>query len=328
MGCNQAIGQKGTALEGKFIGWMWLDGKYVEQNGKMSTYRSITLNRDGTFLDHTSTTTMMILNFNARGKFTVNGDRILMKGTADAYSDDGYHKGSSTFPYERQLRIVDGMLTEIDAKNDPYYFRKEGTGAPAIPSELKLKASDPKAVALLRKVEQTYASLSAYKDHGTMTSKGGGFAAESVKFGTSFSRPSNLHFSAAEFDGEKPFKKVDIRWDGKRAMWTSDEFGKAEDRELKNVLSIVSVSLGDCSTLVPELLLPKVMRFQPFANQYPEIAFLADEMVGKTSCKVVQMKDPSASILKLWIDPSTNLILREYEDIRKTSVTYTIDSYR
>lgn len=310
-----------TDISGKYVGWMWLDNKFDPQDGSMGTTRWIELHADGTYRSHQDTKVMMDFHSDGKGTYVVAGDKITFNGSAETYMNDGYRKGTETVPQQMSLDFIDGMMRLTDGKREPFYYRKEGTGPPPTPDVLKLKPSDPAAAALLKQTVETYAHLASYRDTGTMQSQGGGFAATDVKFSTEFTRPNHLHFQCAKYDHGKKWGWTDVKWDGKKTLWSSDEYAPNTERPLGNALSIIAVDYGDEAELVPSLLIPDVLG-GPGVDRYKQIRRLPDERVGSVNCTVLELKNASPQATKLWIDPRSHLILKEFEGIRETTVTY------
>ena len=238
-------------------------------------------------------------------------------------TDDGYKKGTETGPHHLKLKLENGMLMGKDGKNDPYYYRKEGTGPPPLPTQLQLKPSDDAAVALIEKVEKTYASLRSLKVTGTVQSQGGGFVAKNANFRLLFQSPSQFRFEASVLLGSNgETDENQITWDGgAKCWWYAKEFGEITDRTLGNALSIVAVNAGPQANLLSELLLPKELG-QGALSAEPEATLLPDEKLGGKVCAVLQLRSQGASATKVWVDKSSGMILQLYEELRGITVTF------
>ena len=76
---------------------------------------------------------MMEFRLDGKGTYKISNDQITFTGTATEYIDDGYKKGSNTLNDTTSFKFRDGMIVVIDAKGEPSYFRKEGSGPPPQP---------------------------------------------------------------------------------------------------------------------------------------------------------------------------------------------------
>ncbi len=311
-----------SELAGRYVGWMFMDGEYIASDGTMGTSESLTLRADSTYAYEMQSSFMGPMSVKAEGKFERAGESLELKGTMTARARDGQKESTESGPHRLSLKLENGMLTYKDGKGDAYFFRREGTGPPPSPPELKLKASDPAAVALLRKVEKTYASLKTYLDTGTVKSQGGGFVAKDARFRTLFERPSKFRFEASQLVDGREFDRTEVTWDGSTCWWYTTEFGETTERPLGNALGIVSLTFGPEANLVPPLLMPDAFRGSGLAEIYPEISLLPDENLGDRACAVLQLRSKGAYATKLWIDKSTNMIVRLYEDLRDVTVTF------
>ncbi|MBA3725479.1 MAG: hypothetical protein H0W86_03275 [Armatimonadetes bacterium] len=312
-----------SGIAGTYVGWMFMDGRFTPTDGSLGVSQKLILRPNNSYTFQMESTAMMQASVKAQGTYSRTGDDLRLTGTMTSFMDDGYKKGSRSGPHQMSLRIENDMLAMRDGKNDPFYFRKVGTGPPPIPPELQLEESDSAALALLRKVEKTYASLLSYMDAGTVKSGGGGFVAKDAKFRTLFQRPSKFRFEASQFDGGKEFDRVEITWNGgAKCWWYTTEFGETADRPLANAMSIAAVNFGPEIDLVPPLLLPDAFRGATLAEQYPEVTLLKDEMIDGRECSVLGLKSKGTDVTKLWIDKKNHMILRLYEELREVIVTF------
>lgn len=317
--CASCFTARKDDLSGTYMGWMFMDGSYVASDGSLGVKDRLTLKGDGTYSYELVSTAMAQVTVTASGKFKRSGENLLLTGTMTATGTDGATSGSQSGPHTLELHLENGMLARSDATGVPFYYRKEGTGPPPVPEKLRLQPSEPDALALVEKVEKTYASLKSYSDTGTIKSGGGGFAAKDAKFTTAFERPSKFRFVATNLEGGKEFERTEITWDGKTCWWYSTEFGETTERPLGNALSISSVTYA-YADFVTELLLPVEMRSSRLLEKYPEATLLPDETISGKLCAVLKLKKKDSFATTLWIDKVSNLVMRISEDLRGVTV--------
>ena len=308
-------------LVGTYVGWMFINGRAVGNSPGMS--QELTLESGGKYVLQIESTVMMLASIKAEGTYKRTGDEVRFTGQQTISSDDGYKKETHSGPHVMTLKVVDGMLTAMDGKGDPYFFRKEGTGPPPLPAQLQLQPSEPAAVALLAQIEKTYSSLKSLRVTGSVKSQGGGFVAEDAKFTVLFQSPSKLRFEASIFDGKTEIDRAEVTWDGgANCWWYSKEFGETRDRSLGNALGIVSVNFGPPADILPVLLVPDQIGFGSLSESYPEAMLLPDEKVGEKLCSVLQLKSEGADVTRLWVDKSNWMILKLHEELRDVTVTF------
>lgn len=296
-----------------------MEGEFVPFDGSSGSTETLELRPDGTYHLHVDTHVMSSSVMDATGTYSEHDGKVELSGSTQASIDDGYGNSSSTEPHKMSLTIKDGMLAATDVKDDPFYFRKKGTGPPPIPPKLQVRRSDEAAIELARRVEAAYASLDSFSDEGTLRSSGDGFVAEESHFRIKFRRPSQLLVQAAKNDGED----LEVSWDGTTTRWYEKQYGKPNTtRPLGNALSIAQVAYGDPIALLPELLLPGVLKRRKFEDQYPTLAIGGREKLGGRDCTILLLRSKGANTTKLWIDDELSLIRKSHEDIRGSTVTY------
>ena len=320
-GCS--VQKKVDPLVGTYVGWMFIDGQAHAADGSQGMSEKLNLKPDGSYTFQIESSVMMTMSAKAEGAYTRAGDDVTLTGTLTSTMDDGYRKGTDTGPHKVKLTFESGMLMMKDGKGDPYYFRKEGTGPPALPSQLQLKQSDAAAVALIEKVEKVYASLKSFRATGSLQSHGGGFVAENARFKVLYQSPSKFRFEASILDGGMERDRAEITWDGSsKCWWYSKEFGETTDRPLGNALSIAAVNFGPEADILPSLLLPKELGHGGLSASYPEAILLPDEKIGGKECVVLQLRSKGADATKLWVDESSGMILRLHEELRAVTITF------
>jgi hypothetical protein len=315
-GCQKSPpGPAGPSLAGDYVGWMFMDGSFSEMNGKEWPEDRMILKADGTFSAERHGRVMMEFDSVASGRFKVQNGRLILDGTVKQKMDDGYGKSEKTGAYRDELAIESGMFMKHVTPDEPYYYRKVGTGPPPVPERLRLKPSDPAAVALIKRVEQTYAALKSYADSGGVKSNGGGFLARDVKFTTRFERPNRFLFRAAQYDKDGEFAHASAWSEGGKAGSEDSEFGRGE-RRLGEALRIYAVTYGDSASLVPSLLMPRELSGSDLSRQ-PELTLLKEEVIRGHPCHVLQLRSRGGTIEKVWVDKSTLMIRQTYDGIRK-----------
>ena len=320
-GCSAQ--KKGDPLAGTYVGWMFIDGQAHAADGSQGMSQKLTLEPGGAYTLQTETSVMMVASIRAEGTYTHVRDAVSLNGHQTATVDDGYTKGTDSGPHQMTLKVKDSMLVMTDGKGDPFYFRKEGTGPPPLPSQLQLKQSDAAAIALIEKVEKAYASLKSFRATGSVKSNGGGFVAKDARFKVLYQSPSKFRFEASIFDGGTESDRAEITWDGgAKCWWYSKEFGETTDRTVGNALSIAAVTFGPEADILPSLLLPRELGQGGLSALYPEATLLPDEEIDGKVCAVLQLRTTGADATKLWIDESSGMILRLYEELRAVTVTF------
>ncbi len=321
VGC--APSKKVDPLAGNYVAWGFMDGKPFAMDGSNRTTQKLELKSDGSYTLILETSAMMILSAKANGTYTRTGNTLNLKGTMTSHMDDGYKKGTTTVPNAMKLEVRGETLETSGAGDDSLFFRKEGAGPPTLPAKLQLKPSEPGAIDLVTKVERAYASLKSLAVTGTVRSKGGGFVAKDAKFRLLFSAPSKFRFESTIYGGTKEINHVEITWDGgEKCWWYTTEFGETTDRPLSNALGIAAVNFGPGADVIPSLLLPKEMRSSGLSGRSPEATLLPNEKIGGRECAVLQLRGKDGTADKYWIDPSTHLILRTYEELREVTTTF------
>ena len=312
------------SLAGSYVAYTFIMGEANAADGSHGTTNRLTLTEKGTYVYVLQTNVMMKLSVKAEGNYVQSGSTVTLTGTQTTSMDDGYKKSNDSGVHSLTLTVENDSLDQEANTIDLVYFRKEGTGPPPLPAKLQLKQSEATATALIDKVEKDYAALKSVRITGTVKSHGGGFVAEDAQFKILFQSPTKFRFEAIKFDGgHKEFDRTEVTWGGgQTCWWYTKEFGETTERPLGNALGIVGVNFGPEANIQPSLLMPKELGGFDFKTIYPETSLLADETVDGKPCSVLNLRGKGGTATKLWIDKSTNLIVKYYEELRDVTVTF------
>jgi len=297
----------------------------IDAHDAMLPKWTLTLYDDGTFTQYLENHVMVTAIMHSSGKYTRSGDTLTLNGTSEAYTDDGYRKGTHKDPLTMRLKYSGGALIMSDDQTGDVVFRREGSHAPPKPKP-QPRASDPKAVQIVHEMQRRYASLNTYSDEGKMTSSGAGFMAKSARFQTRFLRPRKFRFQAIEMLNGKEWNK-DVVWsDGKKAWLYMYQMGglesSSEERRLGNALSTISITPGYAAILIPELLLPADFGEPHIDTFFKQISLAGEENVSGKDCYVIRLSNPGGMDLKLWVDRSSYLILRAFDKLANATISY------
>jgi hypothetical protein len=108
----------------------WPDqAEMTDAHDAMLPKLSLTLYDDGTFTYYVESHVMVNIVMYSTGKYTRTGDTLTLNGTSEAYSDDGYQKGTHKDPLTTRLKYSSGALIMSDNEGGDLVFRREGDHA-------------------------------------------------------------------------------------------------------------------------------------------------------------------------------------------------------
>jgi hypothetical protein len=263
------------------------------------------------------------------GTYSLHGDEVVLHGTSKFTLDDGYAKTSGTRNINYKLKLSGTQMTlEGDPWADLSYFHprpplrvvfwRAGT------EPTHHLAREPKAVAILQKVEKAYATAKTYSDAGSLTTSGKGFESWKVTFRTRFLRSKAYAFDATIWERGKRCEEDSVWTNGKFAWFSSSHTGKSQRMSFYDSLGFIQNFVGSEARLVSLLLnIPEL--HSTLRKAMPGVTFGGEGDIGGRRCTKLNLfsseEDDPATI---WIDDSTHLILKATEPFGGTIIYHPV----
>ncbi|MBX3118562.1 MAG: hypothetical protein KF784_05825 [Fimbriimonadaceae bacterium] len=277
------------------------------KEGDTSTQWTITFHKDGTFEEHASTKTMANMDRKVKGTFRQEGNRVILKGTAQISMDDGYKKTAQTEPSEMSLTIAEGKLVIENADLGNVVFKREGSRPTLEASSESAEVGDySEAAKLIKDVEGMYGKLNSYADEGTFESSGSGFMAKEALFETRFQRPKLFRFTASAIENGKKYDTNAVWSDGSKSWIYMEMSGGSEERGIAAGLSTITVGTRTAPTLIPSLLMPSQFQRSELSRLFGGATMEPETKVDGKLCFVLKQNGVAGGTL--WIEKSTLLI--------------------
>lgn len=312
---------QGPALAGEWLGWFPVEGGFPKAD-RFSPKWTLTLKDDSTFTSHLESHVMMDLVVDTKGTYKRSGDKVVFSGKSGYKMDDGYKKDSGTRPFAYTMTYLQGALV-LNEGGQQVIFARNGTKPPhgLLSQRPEPKKSDPRAMKILRDVENCYASLKAYSDDGEMSSDGTGFRAKHARFLTRFVRGKGFRFEVVAVDTGREYNRNIVWSRGKKAWMYMEDVGGKDERPLAAGLSTISPTSGYEAMLIPELLMPQEFRGNALESDFKDIQSAQDTRIDGKPCEVLRLTNRHAMTLTIWIDKKSRLIIRADEG--SESIRYT-----
>jgi outer membrane lipoprotein-sorting protein len=285
----------------------------------------LTMKEDDTFTLHLEMRVMMSLHMDATGSYTRRGDTITLTGVREGFMNDGYSKDIfQNEPWTMQLKYSKGSLADPGDRFPILVCRREGAKPPPKPKP-RPRPSDPRALAIVREMQQRYATLTSYSDEGTLRPSERNAFPGDLNFRTRFARPHRFRFQVVAIEGGKPWERNIIWSNGKKSRWYSEHlgYGGTHERALISALCTIAPTSGTTSMLVPSLLLPVDFDGPTVEASSEGLSLEGEEQVSGKDCYVIGINGPDGLREKLWIEKSRYLILRVIYTMPPTAtITY------
>lgn len=315
-----AVAPPVAGVTGKWRGVDVTDGQILQpySNGLMTW--DLDLLPDGTFKWHQALHVMTDMIADGGGKYTVEGSKVHLKGSAAASLDDGHGKWNETLPVNYDLVERAGELwMPVRTPAQPDFlmvvlFYRPGS-QPHIPADMMPKPwvpekSSSSARALAGRVEARYASLKTYRDEGTMRSNGYGWAPESMQFRTCFQRGKGLFYkSVAPQITEFP-RRNEIWMRGSKVWLSSQGVPPQRQKSLDLALDGLPSDSGDGAEVVPRLL----GGLHPLTAAR-QVVRKANVVYGGKKCAVLELSDSPNRATRLTIDLASLMIVRVQDSL-------------
>ncbi|MCE9558727.1 MAG: hypothetical protein K8R88_07220 [Armatimonadetes bacterium] len=317
-------------LVGEYKQWTLLNEEYMDMESMHSSGANMTwrlsLKADRTFTLKIRSNVMINVTDDSSGTLKVEGSQLMLTGTSQYETDDGYKKSKGERAYSETLDITkEGLVPTKNREGKGYVLKtvyRKTTDPLPVPPKPKVVALDSKAAVIAKNVEDKYGSLQSYSDHGELTSDGKGFQPKAAKFLTYFKRSGEFRFEARVLDEKKTPYQLDAVWSTGKKSWLymSEIGGDAEERPIPNGLSVIGPGSGLAADLVPGLLMPEIFKERYFAKFSSTLS--ADEKVGSKSCYRMECSVRGQKIWTLWIDKQSLLILKAKSGFAEEIILY------